>query len=61
MEYTKLGSSDLEVSRISLGTVFPSEAEEPVCLTAVTSRVDAVVQALIDIGQDCDSRGRRFI
>ena len=35
MEYTKLGSTDLKVSRICLGTVFRSGMDEASCIAAV--------------------------
>lgn len=46
MEYTKLGSSDLEVSRICLGTVFRSEMAEEACLAAIDAALDQGVNFL---------------
>jgi hypothetical protein len=35
MEHTTLASTDLKVSRICLGTVFRSGADEATCLAAI--------------------------
>lgn len=46
MEYTRLGSSDLRVSRICLGTVFRSEPDEAACLSVVQEAADQGVNFL---------------
>jgi len=40
MQYTTLGSTDLRVSRICLGTVFRSGADETTCRAAIDAAVD---------------------
>jgi len=41
MQYTTLGSTDLRVSRLCLGTVFRSEADEATCLAAIEAAIEA--------------------
>ena len=40
MQYTTLGSTDLRVSRICLGTVFRSGADETTCRAAIDAAAD---------------------
>ena len=40
MQYTELGTTGLKVSRLCLGTVFRSEADEATCLAAVEQAAD---------------------
>ena len=40
MEYARLGSTDLRVSRVCLGTVFRSEMDEATCLRALETGLD---------------------
>ena len=41
MRYTRLGTSDLRVSRLCLGTVFRSEPEEATCIAAIHAAAES--------------------
>ena len=40
MQYTRIGTTDVEVSRICLGTAFRSEGDEATCVAAIQQAAD---------------------